>query len=151
MEITSPMWFIRWLLQSLWTWELTLKSPMKLSIFSKMKLDLIMTTSLQAYTFGSMWAKALLLMHMKCLIRRTSTIPVGTCAYPSQVVRVIQRPGMGRSVERPWSVEFVRTDTLMETYDSTYLQCRLTSNILFYYWNENIVLDINESHLKSHF
>lgn len=127
--------------------ELTLKSPMKLNIFSKMILDSLMMLSLLAYTFESMSAEAWLVMHTKHLARSTFYIPPQCLCLPL-TIRVIWGPDIRRSAERPWRMELVTTSTRVDTWRYIF-RVYVALNILFCYWNENIiVLDISGSHLK---
>ena len=77
---------------SLWSLELTLESPLKLilSLALKITLDLLMVLPLLASSFGSVSPEALLIMHMRHLVKRSYSIPLSTCANISLTIRVIQ-------------------------------------------------------------
>ena len=74
--------------------EFTLESALKLifSLALKMTLDLLMVLSLLASSFGSVSPEALLIMHMRHLVKRSYSIPLSTCANLSLTIRVIQTP-----------------------------------------------------------
>ena len=62
------------------------------SLALKMTLDLLMVLSLLASFFGSVSPEALLIMHMRHLVKRSYSIPLSTCANLSLTIRVIQTP-----------------------------------------------------------
>ena len=62
------------------------------SLALKMTLDLLMVLSLLASSSGSVSPEALLIMHMRHLVKRSYSIPLSTCVNISLTGRVIQTP-----------------------------------------------------------